>query len=122
MVTVNQSTAANYIAQGDQLGNCNPFTGRTSAPGAEPQASGEETLLRVYPNPSTGAFTVALTGIESGADITVTDVQGRLVAQKRIEARGALSASFELDGISRGLYLISVKDGERLYRAKLVLQ
>ncbi len=117
--------AATYTAAGDQLGNCNTFTGRTGAQQEEaPLASGpdNDVTLNVYPNPSTGAFVVALSAIETGAEVIVTDVQGKVVATKYIAAGGALNASFELSGISRGLYLVSVKDGERLYRAKLVLQ
>ncbi len=116
--------AATYTAAGDQMGNCATFTGRTS--GNEEAAviftEGSDATLSVYPNPSTGMFTVGLSAIESGASITVTDVQGRTVASRFIAAGGGLSTSFELNSIARGVYLISVKDGDRLYHAKLILQ
>ncbi len=126
VVTVNQSTAANYIAQGDQLGNCNPFTGRTSAPGSNANA-GEEPVgaaaVWVYPNPSTGAFSVALSAIENEAEVIVTDVQGKLIARQTI-AKDApqAKASFDLSNVARGVYLVQVKDGSLNYRTKIVVQ
>ncbi len=124
VVTVNQSTAANYVAQGDQLGNCNPFTGRTSAPGS---VAGEEPVgaaaVWVYPNPSTGAFSVALSAIENEAVVIVTDVQGKLIARQTI-AKDApqAKASFDLSNVARGVYLVQVQDGNLNYRTKIVVQ
>ena len=125
--TLTPAQAAIATNAGDQLGNCAGFTGRMTAPGVDEEeqsvtvTSGRE--VRVYPNPSTGAFTVALSEIESEADIVVTDVQGKIAA-RRIIAKDApeAKASFDLGSLASGVYFIQVKDGTLNYRARITIQ
>ncbi len=121
-LTVTPAQAMMHLAHGDVLGNCSPFAGRETGTAAQQQHEEEEGQISVYPNPSTGTFIVELPAIETGATIVITDVQGRVVAQKQLEKDGTLKATFELGTLSRGLYLVMVKDGDKLYRSKITLQ
>lgn len=120
------SHAATYTNAGDQLGNCTAFTGRMgSQQEEEPGTIGaaEELLVRVYPNPSNGTFTVELPdGVKSGADIIVSDVQGKVVARQQMVKDGATRASFELNTLAKGMYLIQVRDGDMMHHTKIVIQ
>ncbi len=119
---VTPAQANMHLAHGDVLGNCAPFTGRDGGVAAAQQSGEEGAFMVVYPNPSTGIFTIELSSIEAGADVLITDVQGKAVALKRMEKDGAIKTQFDLSALARGMYLIEVRDGGRMYRSKIVMQ
>jgi predicted outer membrane repeat protein len=92
--------------------------------GARPMARQLQTEVlpltaAVYPNPTTGAFTVALDRELTGL-AQVFDLQGRLVASQLLHSAHQLT--FDLSGAASGVYLMRLVDGETVITRQVVLQ
>lgn len=89
---------------------------RTDCPVAAEQAS-PTTTIRVWPNPSTGTFTVK--GLFPGDAILVRDLNGRVIRTARSSGDRYL---LHLEGEARGLYLLEVRTARSLHLSKLLLK
>lgn len=69
----------------------------------------------LYPNPSNDRVTIA--GWDSQADVTITDVSGRIVREERL-----LNNQLETTSLTDGVYIISLKQGERSASMRLIVQ
>jgi hypothetical protein len=78
--------------------------------------------VSVYPNPTTGIFTIDLSTIHTEATITITDIAGRVIASKILPKAAAPVADFDLGNIAKGLYMIQVRDGDFSYRTKIIIE
>ena len=70
-------------------------------------------LFRSYPNPTTGILTVEFTAAVAGDhQITVTDLSGRLVADKVVKAVGGSTSVLEMDlsVAGEGFYMLYIRD------------
>lgn len=79
----------------------------------------------VYPNPSSGQFTVQLSGdASSKATILVTNLLGQIVAQKEVEmADGKQTMSINISNQASGIYLLKVVTAEGVESTqKIVLE
>lgn len=65
--------------------------------------------LNLYPNPTTGAIRVEMTGDNSDATITVVDLTGRLVYSEKIVITSTFKKDIQLDA-ENGQYIISIID------------
>jgi len=75
-------------------------------------------LVNIFPNPSDGV--VNISGLQSGAKITVTDVQGQVV--RVVETATAVQISVDLTGHNAGVYFIKIsQNGTNIFR-KIVLR
>jgi hypothetical protein len=75
-------------------------------------------LVNIFPNPSDGV--VNITGLQSGAKITATDVQGQIV--RVVETVTAVQTSVDLTGHNAGVYFIKIEqNGQNIFR-KIVLR
>jgi hypothetical protein len=79
--------------------------------------------LKVYPNPTTGRFTVDFNAVEAGeVGIEVVDITGRVVFNNRFEATaGANEIPVDLSGNASGIYLIKFRQGSVTATAKVTL-
>jgi hypothetical protein len=75
--------------------------------------------LQVAPNPNNGAFKVMLPVMETEASMMITDVQGRLV-QKTAIAPDTKSVDVNISNFGKGIYFITVVDGDHTFRTKFV--
>jgi hypothetical protein len=116
LILVNQNQVATHLGHGDYIGNCYSFAGRHVA---EEEVAG---TMSVYPNPTTGIFKVTLSEVKEEANILVTDMAGRVIFRRILNKDAAPETSFDLSSLSSGMYLVTVKDGDRSYRAKIVLE
>lgn len=71
--------------------------------------------LQIHPNPSTGIFNMELT---EPTLIIVMDARGR----KIVETNGNGQFSLDLNGFSKGTYIVQVQTSKGLYSEKLILQ
>jgi hypothetical protein len=69
----------------------------------------------LYPNPSNDRVTIA--GWDTQADVTITDVSGRIVREERL-----LNNQLETASLTDGVYIISLKQGEQSASMRLIVQ
>jgi len=119
LLMVTPAQLALHLAHGDELGNCQIFTGSRLA---SPQVNQDGHFAILYPNPTSGVFILELSSILEQAFITVTDVQGRVLVQRNLAKNDEPTATFDLSNYSAGMYLVEVHDGDFSYRTKLVVQ
>jgi hypothetical protein len=115
-VTVFLGTAGNVkVVVVETNGFCNQsdtLTVKVSGLGSD---EGAVPLMRVYPNPSNGNFTVETPS--PGAALSVFDLLGR-----RIHHEVMSSDRLELDGIPAGLYVVRAEQGGTVWEERLVVQ
>ena len=77
----------------------------------------------IYPNPNTGNFTVNFTSQSSNAiEILVHDIRGREVYMKSYNNSSLFNQMIELTNVESGIYLVTVKDGERKEVKKIIIE
>ncbi len=73
----------------------------------------------IFPNPSTGV--ISIEGLDDKAieSIHVTDIQGRVILQKRNIAND--QNTLDLSTFDRGVYFISIENGQKVHTKRVVL-
>ncbi len=79
-------------------------------------------VFKVYPNPTSGAFTVEIANPEAvDLNIILTDIQGRVIYQNRV--KNAISHQETIgEKLSKGLYFLSVNNGKEVKVEKVVVE
>ncbi|OGX86180.1 hypothetical protein BEN47_01070 [Hymenobacter lapidarius] len=88
------------------------LTGNTSLLGDEAART-----LQVYPNPATDAVRIVLPGNAEATMVTVTDLRGARVSTTTF-SNGTLNVS----SLARGMYTLTVSDGQKTFHQRLVKQ
>ena len=81
------------------------------------------TNFSLYPNPNKGSFTVqfeSLTTNEIG--VSVHDLRGRTVFEKTYNNSGLFSQNIQLQAIQTGVYLVTIKDGDKKVVKKIIVE
>jgi hypothetical protein len=78
----------------------------------------DETALDIYPNPSTGLFTLTIPQELAVQTIAITDVNGRTV--KTVAVSGALQYTMNLSNLEAGIYLVNVATVDGAVVSKVV--
>ncbi|MES2865109.1 MAG: zinc-dependent metalloprotease family protein [Bacteroidota bacterium] len=79
--------------------------------------------LTIYPNPNNGNFNVNFTSQSSNdIEIIVHDIRGRQVFNKSFRNNSVFNQSIQLNNAESGIYIVTVKDGERKENKKIVIQ
>ena len=79
--------------------------------------------LSIAPNPSNGNFTVKFdSGTNNKINIAVNDIRGRIVFEKEYQNAGFFSENLELNNMQKGIYLVTIKDGEKQIVKKIVVE
>jgi hypothetical protein len=83
----------------------------------------ESLVLRIFPNPNTGSFTVELPVLAtSGMKLQITDLAGRLVMEKATDS-GLQQQQVETGNLPNGLYFLHViANGKTIAVEKFVKQ
>jgi hypothetical protein len=77
--------------------------------------------VSIYPNPSATSFSVTLTGLNAPAQLTVSDVSGRIIEEQVAEPRaGAAQTTIQLRAAPAGVYFLSVRSTDGSVVRKLV--
>lgn len=70
--------------------------------------------LQCYPNPTSDATTIAISGVTGEIQITIVDINGRTVRELTVLCgNGDCSASVEVGGLTKGTYFIRAWNGQR---------
>ena len=84
-----------------------------------PAGISEQTLnLNLYPNPTTGAIRLEMTGDNSNATITVVDITGRMVYSEKVNISSNFKKDIQLN-VENGNYIISVVDETSVVTRKI---
>ena len=77
----------------------------------------------IYPNPNNGNFTVNFTSQSSNTiEIMVHDIRGREVYMKSFNNSSLFNQTIQLSNVETGIYLVTVKDGERKEVKKIIIE
>ena len=78
-------------------------------------------LIRVFPNPNTGSFTVSLPETGVDATIMVMDIYGKVLERRDVLAHTISEVQFDMNNLARGTYMIKVDQGDHTYRGKVLV-
>ncbi len=121
-LSISTNAVASHLANhaGDQLGQCGQTCGNVYARGMTPVISTGD--IKVYPNPNHGSFTIELPYLDGRAEILVTDVQGKVITRKTITEDDPMKVNMQLGAVVSGMYFVQVRNGEQIFRTKLVIE
>lgn len=74
----------------------------------------------IYPNPAGDNISVSIPNGSTVSKLFVSDLTGRVVVSERGSFKGEFTIN--LSGLVKGLYLVIVKNGNKLYTTKIVKQ
>jgi hypothetical protein len=82
-----------------------------------------ENSFRVYPNPTSGNFTVTFQAVESGATtIQMLDLSGKVVIERSYNTiEGTNELPVDMLGFAAGAYVLKLQQGESIQTAKVIL-
>ena len=123
-MSVTQAQASSHLSSHptDRLGQCDQTCGSNNARIVKGGTAVTGDELKVYPNPNKGAFTVELPYSEDGAQVTVTDVQGRLIARRAVTEADGQKLRFDLGDVARGMYFVEIIYADQRFRVKLIVE
>jgi subtilisin family serine protease len=77
----------------------------------------------LFPNPTTGEFTVQLNGLSEDVNITVTDAVGRVIQNTiAIPAQNQTDVNFDLTGVVKGVYMVVFESATGSFTKKVTIQ
>ncbi len=136
MITAGQGTRSITVTWGSTGGAVSVQA--TSACGASAAVSkniivtpsftgdGNTTILSagIYPNPATNVASLQVTGYHGKVIVTITDMAGKVIKGKALLQNGKAMYSQQyllaLNGLSAGMYIVTVKDDTNIKSFKLV--
>lgn len=78
--------------------------------------------IAIFPNPTGGSFTVKLNDITGPVKIGISDLTGRVVYNSELSADHNGSASFDISEKGKGVYLVQISNGERVWIGKVIVK
>ena len=77
----------------------------------------------LYPNPNSGNFTIQFNSTSSNdINVSVYDLRGRSIFEKQYANTGLFNQNLQLNNLQAGIYLVTVKDGDKKVVKKIVIQ
>lgn len=74
--------------------------------------------IAIYPNPATDKVTIDLSSLKSSASVKLLNTSGAVVSEIA-NANG--SASFNVDGIAKGMYFVQINSDDKIIRKKIMV-
>lgn len=79
--------------------------------------------FNIYPNPNNGNFNINFTSQSTNVvEILVHDIRGRQVYNKTYNNNSLFNENIQLNGVETGVYIVTVKDGDRKENKKIVIE
>jgi hypothetical protein len=85
--------------------------------------NGEASIL-VWPNPTNGQLNVSVMGEMDGDEMRmrVYNMAGTVIAEQQVESHGSFQTTFDLSGLSGGVYLLEVWNDYHQFSRKIIVQ
>ena len=64
--------------------------------------------IAIYPNPATDMTTISVSGIEGDVNITIVDLNGRVVVSDVMECDGDCVKTMNVEGLAQGAYFVRI--------------
>ncbi|MDB4533593.1 T9SS type A sorting domain-containing protein [Vicingaceae bacterium] len=85
--------------------------------------SSKEEAFKLFPNPTNGlTFVEIINNDDTNVNVTVTDLTGKIVAQRDYEVNGAAKLPIVTSEFSKGIYVVTLTIGEVTQQQKLIVQ
>jgi len=78
-----------------------------------------EKQVKVYPNPNNGRFVVELTNFEGVSEISIINTSGAVISKTMAKNN---KTEFDQLTLQKGLYFVTIKNGETITSRKIVVQ
>ena len=78
--------------------------------------------LMVYPNPSTGIFSLRTAMAMANVHISLTDMQGREIYNETTDLNAGDSKSLNISSAAPGIYILKIENGKQLFAEKIIVQ
>ena len=76
----------------------------------------------LYPNPNKGSFNLRFQSTSNEVVVSVFDIRGRSVFNKTYSSSGLFDNTLNLGEVNSGVYLVNIKDGDRIVVKKIVVE
>ncbi len=77
----------------------------------------------LFPNPNKGNFKIQFSSVSSNPiEINVFDISGRNIYEKQYSNSESFSQNINLENAQSGIYLVSIKDGEKQVVKKIIIE
>ena len=91
--------------------------------GNDENAVTENNLFTVYPNPSSGLFTIDLSNANlTNATIIVSDLQGRTIVSELVSSENELTHTVDLSSFESGVYIMTINSDYGIQTVRLLKQ
>ena len=102
-------------------GNIGPLPNMEAAINELPQFLGvnipEEISFTLYPNPVADKLLLATQKLSDGSQVGIYDMLGQLVYNTKLSGK---KAEIDFSSLSKGMYLVKIADGNKVYTKKIV--
>ncbi|MEO5584490.1 MAG: T9SS type A sorting domain-containing protein [Flavobacteriales bacterium] len=78
--------------------------------------------VQVYPNPANSTITLAFNALNGPAQISITDVAGKVVAHQQYSEVNRRTIEFNSSNLQEGLYMVSVAQDGKRFTQRVVVQ
>jgi hypothetical protein len=81
-----------------------------------------EKVVELYPNPTTGIFTLELSGVKGDHRLMIVDAMGKLVDDRMLQLNGFFETRIDLSGAESGIYFVRVTGPQLNETRRLVIE
>ena len=76
----------------------------------------------IYPNPTTGLFTIKTTAFKTNSLVIIQDLLGRIIETRKIDGSANSKQVFDLSAYRAGIYFVNVNADGVVYNSKIILK
>jgi len=112
-----------YVSAHNECGYSSKASLKVFAKVSVEDADAENCEVSIFPNPTSAEYSIRINGMEGNTQISIADMTGKIIFREDVEV-SAMDNTFHYnaDNYPKGIYLISVFNGNRTVVKKLVVQ
>ena len=113
------STTRAYITTtGDYCSKQQPMVASNDVTNVLTEIIDKENIVNVYPNPTTGMFTIDFLGKKTSADVVLVNFQGKQIITHKCDNQ--LKMSIDISHLQAGIYIIIITTGKKGITNKII--